>query len=140
MSVINVFTYCVYAPTAVNHHRDECRTFYDKLSPLVNDIPLCDHILICGDLNAPLTADGCWMKNACGEPNSNLETLQVFINLYDLIAANGVMRQKGIKLPTFDSLRGRCTRLDWIYGRNRYRTCVHKVMNIKTMVLTSDNR
>ena len=50
---------CVYSPTAVDHHRAECRTFYDEHSTLVNDIPLRDHILICGDLNVPLTADGC---------------------------------------------------------------------------------
>ena len=50
------------------------------------------------------------------------------------------MRQKRINLPTFDGHRGRCTRFDWIFGRNRFRQCVRKVMNIKTTVLTSDHR
>ena len=58
--------FCVYAPTAVDNHKAECRTFYDELSSLVIDIPLRDHILICGDLNAPLAADGCRMKNMSG--------------------------------------------------------------------------
>ena len=128
--------FCVYAPTAVDNHKAEFCTFYDKLSSLVNYISLRDHILNCGDLNAPLTADGCRVKNICGEPHSNSEALQAFINLYDLIAANGIVRQKRIKLPTFDGPRGRCMRHDWIIGRNSFRQCVRKVMNIKTMVLT----
>ena len=108
----NIF--CVYAPTAVDNHKAECRTFYDELSSLVNDIPLRDHILICRDLNALLTADRCRVKNVCGKS----ESIQSFINLHDLIAENGNMRQKRIKLPTFDGPRGRCTRLDSIFGRN----------------------
>ena len=131
--------FCVYEPTAVDNHKAECRTFYVEFSSLVNDIPLRDHILICGDLNAPLTVDGCRVKNVCGKPNSNSEALQALINHHDLIAANGIMRQKRIKLPPFDGPRGRCTRLDWIFGRNRFRQCVRKVMNIKTTVLTSDH-
>ena len=83
--------FCVYAPSAVDNHKAECRTFYDKLPPLVIDIPLRDHIPICGDLNAPFTADGCRVKNICGEPNRKSETLQAFINLHDLIAANSIM-------------------------------------------------
>ena len=126
--------FCVYAPTAVDNHKAECRTFYDEPTSMVVDIPLRDHILICGDLNAPLTSDGCRAKNVCGEPNNNSEALQAFINLHDLIAANSIMRQERIKLPTFDGPRGRCTRLDWIIGRNRFRQCVRKVMNIKTTV------
>ena len=51
--------FCINAPTAVDHHRAECRAFYDVLFSLVNDIPLRDHILFFGDLNANLTADGC---------------------------------------------------------------------------------
>ena len=132
--------FCVYALTAVDNHKAECRTFCDELSTLVNDIPLRDHILICGDLNAPLTADGCRVKNVCGKPNSNLEALQASINLLNLIAANGIIRQKRIILPTFGSPRGRCTRLDWIFGRNRFRQCVRNVVDIKTAVLTSDHR
>ena len=123
--------FCVYAPTAVDNHKAECRTFNDELSSLINDIPLRDHILICGDLNAPLAADGCRVKNMCGKPNSNSKALQAFINLHDLIAENGIMRQKRIKFPTFDGHRGRCTRLDWIFGRNRFKQCVRKVMNKK---------
>ena len=111
----------VYAPSAVDNHKAKCRTFYDKLSSLVNYIPLRYHILICGDLNASLTEDGCRVKNVCGKPNSNSEALQAFINLHELIAANGIMRQRRIKLPTFIGPRGRCTRLDWIFGRNRFR-------------------
>ena len=79
-------------------------------------------------------------ENVCGKPNSNSEALQAFIILHDLIAANGIMRQKRIKLPPFDGPRGRRTRLDWIFGRNRFRQCVRKVMNIKTTNLTSDHR
>ena len=131
--------FCVYSPTAVDNHKAECHTFYVELSSLINDIPLRDHILICGDLNAPLTADGCRVKNVCGKSNRDSKALQAFINLHDLIAANG-MRKKRIKLLTFDGPRGRCTRLDWIFGRNRFRQCVRKVMNIKTTVLTSDHR
>ena len=132
--------FCVYAPTAVDNHKAECRTFHDELSSLVNDTPLHDHILICGDLNVPMTADGCRVKNVCGKQNSNSEAPQAFINLHNLVAANGIVRQKRIKLPTFDGPRGRCMRLDWIFGRNRFRQCVRKVMNIKTTVLTSDHR
>ena len=65
-----------------------------KLFSLVNVIPLRDHILICGDLNALLTADGCRVRNVCGELNSYSEAIQAFINLHDLIAANGIMRKK----------------------------------------------
>ena len=100
---------CVNAPTAVDHHRAECRIFYDELSPLVNHVSLPDHILICGDLNASLTVDGRRVKNVCG---LRANALQAFINLHDLIAANGIMRQKRSKLPTCDSPRRRCTRLD----------------------------
>ena len=132
--------FCVNAPTAVDNHKAESRTFCGELSSLVNDIPLRDHILICGNLNIPLTADGCRVKNVCGKPNSNSEALLAFINLHDIIVANGIMRQKRIKLPTFDGPMGRCTRLDWIFGRNRFRQCVLKVMNTKTTVLTSDHR
>ena len=132
--------FCVYAPTAVDNHKAECRTFYDELSSLVIDIPLRGHILICGDLNASLTADGCRVKNVCGKPNSNSEALQAFINLHDQIAANGIMRQKRIKLPTFDGPRSRCMRIDWIFKRNRFGQCVRKAMNIKITVLPSDHR
>ena len=132
--------FCVYVSAAVDNHKAQCRTFYVELSSLVIDIPPRDHILICGDLNAPLTADGCRVNNVCGKPNRNSEALQAFFNLHDLIAASGIMRQKRIKLPTFDGPRGRYTRLDWIFGRNRFRQCVRKVMNIKTTVLTSDHR
>ena len=128
--------FCVYAPTVVDNHKAECRTFYYELSSFVNDIPLRDHILIWGDLIALLTVDGFRVKNVCGKSNSNSKALQAFTNLHDLIAANGIMRQKRIKLPTFIGPRGRCTRLDWIFGRNRIRQCVRKVMNIKTTVLT----
>ena len=112
----------VHTPTAVDNHRAECRTFYNELSSLVNDIPLRDNILIWGDLNAKLTADGCRVKNMRGKPNSNSDALQAFINLHDLISTNGIMRQKRIKLPTFDGPRGKCTRIDWIFGRNRFRS------------------
>ena len=88
-----IHIFCVYAPTAVDNHKTECRTFYDELSSLVIDIPLRDHILIYGDLNASLTADGCRVKNVYGKPNSNSKALQASINLHDLIAANGIMRQ-----------------------------------------------
>ena len=98
------------------------------------------YIMICGDLNAPLIADGSRCVHVRGKPNSNSEALQAFINLHDLIAANCIMRQKRIKLPTFDGPRGRCTCLDWIFGRNSFRQCVRKVMNIKTTVLASDHR
>ena len=54
--------FCVYAPTAVGRHRAECHTFYDGFSSLVNDAPLHDHILICDDLNIPLTANVCRVK------------------------------------------------------------------------------
>ena len=80
------------------------------------------------------------MKNVCGKPNRNSEALQAFINLHDLIAANGIMRQKRNKLLTFDGPRGRCTCLDWIFGRNHFKQCVRKVMNIKATVLTSDHQ
>ena len=133
-------TFCVHAPSAVDNHRAECLTFHDELSSSVNDIPLRGHFLICGNLNAPLTAGVCRMKNGCREPNSNTEALQVFINFHDLIAANGIMRQERSNLPTFDGPRGRYTRLDWILGRNRFRQCVRKVRNIKTTVLRSDHR
>ena len=56
------------------------------------------------------------------------------------IAANGIMRLKLIKLPTFDGPRGRCTHVDGIFGRNRFRQCVRKVVNIKTTVFTSHHR
>ena len=38
--------FCVYAPTAVDNHKAECRTFYDELSSIVIDIPLRDHFLV----------------------------------------------------------------------------------------------
>ena len=93
VSDLRIHVFCVHAPTAVDHHKAECRTFYDQFSSLVNDIPLRDHILICSDINALLTADGCQVKNVCVESNSNSEALQVFINLNALIAANGIMRK-----------------------------------------------
>ena len=98
--------FCVHSPTEVDNHKAQCRTFNDELFSLVIDIPLRDHILIHGDLNAPLTADGCRVKNVCGKPNSNWEALPAFINLHDLLAANSIMRHKRIKLPTFDGPRG----------------------------------
>ena len=76
----NIF--CVYAPTAANNHKAECCTFYDKLSSLVNDIPLRDHILICGDLNAPLTAYGCRVKMYVASRTANRLPYRL---LYDLI-------------------------------------------------------
>ena len=66
--------------------------------------------------------------------------LSSFTILSQQTAANGIMRQKRSKLPSFDCPWGGCTRLDWIFGRNRFRQCVCKVMNIKTTVLTSDHR
>ena len=74
------------------------------------------------------------------QAEEKLVALQALINLHDLIAANGIMRQKRIKLPTFDGPRCRCTRLGWIFCRNRIRQCVRKVMNIKITALTSDYR
>ena len=108
MTVTDVFTCFVsmYRQQSIITKK-ECCTFYDELSSLVKDIPLRDHILIWDDLNAPFTADGCWVKNVCGKPNSNSEVLLAFINLHDLIAASSIMRQKRIKLPTLDSPRGR---------------------------------
>ena len=116
--------FCVHAPTAVDYHGTEYCTFYDELSTLLNDIPLRDLMLICGNLNVPSTADGCRMKNACRELNCNTKTLQEFINLHDLIAANDIMRQKRSNLPTFDGPIGRCTHIYWKFGRNRFRLCV----------------
>ena len=92
--------FCAYPPTADDSHKAECRTFYDKPSSLVNDIPLRDHILICGDLNDPLTADGCREKNVCGKPNSNSEALHSFINLHDLIAANNNKNESSCRPST----------------------------------------
>ena len=110
MSVTDVFTY------SVSMHRQQSiitePSAEHSMTNLVNDIPPRDHILINGDLNAPLTADGCRVKHVCGEPNSNSEALQAFTNLHDLIATNGIMREKRSKLPTFDGPRGRWTRLD----------------------------
>ena len=45
--------FCVYSPTSVDHQGAESHTFFDELSYLVNNIPLCDHILVCVDLKAP---------------------------------------------------------------------------------------
>ena len=115
-------------------------TLYDKLSYLDSDIPVCDHILICGNLIITLTAVGCWVKNVCGEPSSNLGALQVFINHHNLVAENGIVRQKRSKFPTFDGSWGGCTRLDWMCVRNRFRPCVCNVINIKTTVFTSDHQ
>ena len=70
------------------HCQQSIITFYNELSSLVNDIPLREHILICGDINALLTADGCRVKNVCGKPNISSEALPAFITLHDLITAN----------------------------------------------------
>ena len=84
---------CFYAPTAAVHHSAECRIFNDDLFSVVIDIPLRDHILICDDRIAPLTADGCRGGNAHGEPSSILEALQAFMSIHDLIPVCGTMFQ-----------------------------------------------
>ena len=42
----------------------------------MTNLPPWSMISLSGNLNAPLTAVGCLVKNACGEPNSNSKVLQ----------------------------------------------------------------
>ena len=65
--------------------------------------------------------------------------------VYQPLRTNRCKRHHATKTKQVADLRRperSCTRLDldWIFGRNRFRTCAHKVMNIKTAVLTSDHR
>ena len=84
---------CFYAPIAAVHHSADCRIFYDDLFSVVNDTPLRDHILICDDRIAPLTADGCRGKNTHGEPNSIWEALLAFTSIHVLIPVCGTTFQ-----------------------------------------------
>ena len=89
---------------------------------MVNDIPLRDQILICGDLNVVLTADGCRGRNLCGEANSNSEALQTFINLHDLISENGIMRQKRKQVANNRRLQGKMHALRLDIRQESYQT------------------
>ena len=88
------FTCYLYMPTAIDAHSNETMSFYDRLSSIVDAIPIRDLLFLCGDFNAALPVDKVRVKNRCGEANRNTKMLQSFIERHDLLAANACTRQK----------------------------------------------
>ena len=130
----------IYGPTAIDAHTNETMSFYDRFSSIVDEIPIRDHLFLCGDLNATLPVDKVRVRNRCCEANRNTKMLQSFIERHDLLAANAYTRQKYRSLPTFDEPNQRKTRLDWIFCPLRYRCSLRKCNTLKTSVITSDYR
>ena len=83
-----IYILSIYAPTAIDAHTNETMSFYDRLSSIVDAIPTCDHLFLCGDFNVTLPIDKLCVKNRCGEANRNTKTLQSFIEHHDQHAAN----------------------------------------------------
>ena len=108
-------------------------SFYDRLSSIVDAIPTCDHLFLCGDFNATLPVDKVCVKNRCGEANRNTKMLQSFIERHDLLAANAYTRQKKRSLPTFDGPNGCKTRLDWIFCPLRHLCNLRKSKHLRHM-------
>lgn len=131
---------CVYAPPAVLQHEDETMQLYDSLNNLLSSLPRRDQIFLCGDFNATLPVDGIRVKNRCGKKNLNTERLTSFMSTHDLIATNGVLRQRSMKrLATFHGPNDRSTRLDWILCSRRFISCLRKVQVIRPKVVQSDH-
>uniref|UniRef100_A0A1I8JMH7 Reverse transcriptase domain-containing protein n=1 Tax=Macrostomum lignano TaxID=282301 RepID=A0A1I8JMH7_9PLAT len=98
------------------------------------------HIISVYAPTAPRTTDGRLIKNSCGIPNANSPFLSSFIQARDLMAVNGIMRQRFSKLPTFSGPNGRTTRLDWILCPTALRSRVRRVLNIRPDCVQSDHR
>ena len=111
-----------------------------RLSSIVDAIPTCDHLFLCGHFNATLPVKKVCVKNRCGEANRNTKMLQSFIERHNLLAANAYTRQKHSSLLTFDGPNGHKTRLDWIFCSLRYRCNLRKSNTLKTSVITPDHR
>ena len=132
---------CAYAPTAPRTIQDPSgtETFYDSLGTLLDSIPGRDQTFVVGDFNAPLPADGFFVKNSCGLPNPNSSHLSCFIQARNLLAVNGFLRQRVSKLPTFYGPNNRITRLDWILCPASTKSRLRKVMNIRPRCIESDH-
>ena len=130
----------IYAPTTIDAHSNETMSFYDRLSSIVDAIPIRDHLFLCGDFFATLPVDKVRVRDRCGEANRNTKMLQSFIERRDLLAANAYTRLRHRSLPTFDGPNGRKTRLDLIFCPLRHGFNLRKTNTSKTYVITSDLR
>ena len=100
--------------------------------------------ILLGDLNADLPPDGHAVKNshqyqAKVRSTPHSEAIADFITSSDLVACNGVMRQRRSRLLTFFGPRQRKCRLDYVFVHKKWTRLIRKVRNIRPQSVRSDH-
>ena len=107
-------------PTACASDITETNDCIDIIGEYLSTRPSRDLAVFLGDLNADLAPDGNAIKNkhqyhAKTRATPHSEAVTDFITSKNLVACNGVMRQRRSKLITFYGPKNRKCRLDYIF-------------------------
>ena len=133
-----------HMPTACAADITETHDCIDVIGEYLSSRPSRDITSFLGDLNADLPPDGNTIKNshqyhAKTRTTPHSEAVTDFITSTDLVACNGVMRQRRSQLLTFFGPRQRKCRLDYIFVDKKWTRLIRKVRNIKPQSIRSDH-
>ena len=133
-----------HMPTACAADITETHDCIDIIGEYLSSQPSRDLTAFLGDLNADLPPDGNAIKNshqyhAKTRTTPHSEAVTDFITSTNLVACNGVMRQRRSQLLTFFGPRQRKCRLDYIFVDKKWTRLMRKVRNIKPRSVRSDH-
>jgi len=133
-----------HMPTACAVDITETNDCIDIIGEHLSSRPSRDLTVFLGDLNADLPPDGNAIKNrhqyhAKTRATPHSEAVSDFITSTNLVACNGVMRQRCSKLLTFFGPQKRKCRLDYIFVDKKWIRLLRKVRNIRPHSVRSDH-
>ena len=133
-----------HMPTACATDISETHDCIDIIGEYLTSRPSRDFTVFVGDLNADLLPDGNAIKNkhqyhAKIRATPHSEAVTDLITSTNLVACNGIMRQRRSKLLTFFGPQKRKCRLDYIFVDKKWTRLIQKVHNIKPQSVRSDH-
>ena len=133
---------CAYAPTAPKTFANPLETisFYNQLQSLVDSFPLRDVTVLLGDMNATLAERTQRVLFPVGHANGNSEHFTNFLDRCDMTPLNANFKQKPNRRITFDGMRGRKTRLDYICCSTPSRRHFVNCRSVRMLTIKSDHR
>ena len=130
---------CIYCPTNSSSEND-VNSFYETLSSTIEQIPLHNFLVICGDFNAKLGPDKVkFTYNHATNRNGHL--LKDFMDEFNLFSSNtSFMKPKG-QLWSFEYPSGDRAQLDCILFRKKWKNSIHDSRSYSTFSsVCSDHR
>jgi len=133
-----------HMPTACATDLTETQDCIDIIGEYLSSRPNRDLTVFLGDLNVDLPPDGSAIKNrhqyhAKTRTTPHSEAVTDFITSTNLVACNGVMRQRRSKLITFFGPKKRKCRLDYIFVDKKWTRLMQRVRNIRPQSIRSDH-